>query len=71
MIPNLKSNEGRALAMILTVLGEHGRGVIRGHLLKHVIDDNYEGGEPKITLDVMNAFERAFDQLEQEKRKKL
>ena len=59
--PNLQSSEGRALAMILTVLGEFGRGKIREHLLACVTDDGM--GEAKHTLDVMNVFERGFDQL--------
>ena len=39
--PNLKSDEGRALALILSVLGEYGRGAVREHLLARVTDDGY------------------------------
>ena len=59
--PNLHSDEGKALAMVLTVLGEYGRNAIRKHLLARVTEDGYE--EAKHTLDVMNVFERGFDQL--------
>ena len=59
--PNLESDEGRALAMVLTVLGDYGRGAVREHLLDRVMEDGY--GEAKHTLDVMNVFERGFDEL--------
>ena len=48
---SLQTNEGRALAVLLTMLGVFGRGEIRKVLLNNSV------------LDVMNEFERAFDQL--------
>jgi len=58
---NLQTNEGRALAVILTVLGDFGRAEFRKHLLDHCTDGGYQ--DAKHTLDVMNEFERAFDHL--------
>ena len=65
MRPSLETDEGRALGVILTVLGDFGRGEIRKHLLNHVVDNAYP--DAKHTLDVMNFFERAFDQLERDR----
>lgn len=58
---HLETDEGRALAVILTVLGDFGRAEFRKHLLKHCTDGGYP--DAKHTLDVMNEFERAFDEL--------
>lgn len=58
---HLDTDEGRALAVLLTVLGDFGRGEVRKHLLSHVVDKAYP--DAKHTLDVMNEFERAFDHL--------
>ena len=56
---NLQTDEGRALAVILSVLGEHGRSVVRTALL----DASVSGlTDAKHTLDMLNEIERAFDQ---------
>ena len=61
---DLATNEGRALGVLMTVLGEFGRAEFRKHLLDHCADGSYP--DAKHTLDVMNEFERAFDQLSTE-----
>ena len=56
---NLQTDEGRALSVLLTVLGDAGRAIMREHLLDQCIDLT----DAKHTLDVMNEFERAYDHL--------
>ena len=57
---DLQTDEGRALAVLLTMLGALGRGVLRTALLDRVTE---ELTDAKHTLDVMNEFERAFDEI--------
>ena len=57
---DLQTDEGRALAVLLTMLGEFGRDAIRRALLDRAADGLTDA---KHTLDVMNEFERAFDHL--------
>ena len=58
---NVKSDEGRALAVLLMTLGPFGRGKIREHLLAQAEDD-----ESRHTLNIMNTFERGYDEMKRE-----
>ena len=59
---DVHSREGRALSVILMMLGIEGRAAIREHLLKRAEHDEY-----RHALNVMNDFERGYDQIKQAK----
>ena len=54
------TNEGRALAVLLSIIGQEGRAFTRTALLNAAVQGLPDA---KHTLDVMNEFERAFDEL--------
>lgn len=55
---DLKSREGRTLAIVLTMLGPGGRAGVRSILLDRATEDDY-----RESLNLLNEFERAKDQI--------
>ncbi len=62
MIINWKTPEGRALAFLLTILGEKPRGIIRKDLLVKATIQN-DNVEIRHLLEVMNRYESLHDRI--------